>query len=442
MAIAGGAVHQEVERFMRRKQIFGLLIPLGIIAYLVYAHFAFDVSGLIDRAKPERALTLISDMFTHKVVVTKDNRGGDISVAVEGERTSTYDTPPEWARVQGDTADIDLGDGYSVQFLPDETLFHVPDYGTIRLTADRRKGIEATYPRGKAPPDWASASKTRFDARPGGRRLVATKARFEAHRRFWGWEEFFFTVNNPLYGKSTLEVVRTALSPDRIDPEISNLHFITRSFLGNETWLHRDVIVALYETILMAFLGTAMAAIAALPLAFLAARNFTPSQAGRFGLRRLFDFFRGVDGLIWTILLSRAFGPGPMTGTLAMGVRDTGTFGKLFSEALENVDNKQIEGVESTGAGPLQRYSFGVIPQILPVLISQSLYYLESNSRSATVIGAIVDAGIGILLIQAINTHKDWENVTYYVVLIILMVTLMDRVSGWLRRRLIAGTPA
>ncbi|MBY8974726.1 phosphonate ABC transporter, permease protein PhnE [Rhodobacteraceae bacterium NNCM2] len=438
----GGAVHAEVERFIRRKQIVGFLIPLGILAYLVYAHFAFDVAGLIDRAKPEKAMTLISDMVSYKIVATKDNRGGDISVAVEGERTSTFVTPPDWVTIDGDKADIDLGAGYSVKFTEDGALFDVPDFGTIGLVVDRRKGVQVTYPEGKEQPDWVSASKNRFDARPGGRRVVATKARIEAQRTFWGWEEFFFTVNNPLYGKSVVEVAGTAFSPDRLDPEISNIHFITRSFLGNETWLHWDVLVALYETILMAFLGTAMAAIAALPLAFFAARNFTPSQAGRFGLRRLFDFFRGVDGLIWTILLSRAFGPGPMTGTLAMGLTDTGTFGKLFSETLENVDNKQIEGVTSTGAGPVQRYSFGVIPQILPVLLSQSLYYLESNSRSATVIGAIVDAGIGILLIQAINTHKDWENVTYYVVLIILMVTFMDRLSGWLRRRLIAGTPA
>ena len=101
------------------------------------------------------------------------------------------------------------------------------------------------------------------------------------------------------------------------------------------------------------------------------------------------------------------------------------------------MDDKQIEGIQSTGAKPLQRYRFGVIPQIMPVLLSQILYYMESNTRSATVVGAIVGGGIGLLLTQAIITGKDWEEVTYYIGLIVLMVMLMDSLSGWLRRKLI-----
>ena len=153
----------------------------------------------------------------------------------------------------------------------------------------------------------------------------------------------------------------------------------------------------------------------------------------------MFDFLRGVDGLIWTILLSRAFGPGPLTGSLAIMLTDTGTFGKLFSEALENTDKKQIEGIQSTGANRLQRYRFGVLPQLMPVLLSQILYYLESNTRSATIIGAITGGGIGLLLTQAMITHKDWEEVTYYIILVVLMVMMMDWLSGWLRRKLIKG---
>jgi len=129
-----------------------------------------------------------------------------------------------------------------------------------------------------------------------------------------------------------------------------------------------------------------------------------------------------------------------MTGALAILITDTGSFGKLFSEALENVDQKQIEGVASTGAKPLQRYRFGVIPQIMPVLLSQVLYYLEANTRSATIIGAITGGGIGLLLTQAIITQKDWEEVSYYILLILIMVMVMDSASGWLRRRLIRSS--
>jgi phosphonate transport system permease protein len=128
-----------------------------------------------------------------------------------------------------------------------------------------------------------------------------------------------------------------------------------------------------------------------------------------------------------------------MTGALAILITDSGSFGKTFSEALENIDEKQVEGIRSTGANSLQRARFGVLPQIAPVLLAQVLYYLESNTRSATVIGAIVGGGIGLLLTQAIITQKDWEEVAYYMVLIVLMVMLMDTLSGWLRRKLIKG---
>jgi len=138
-------------------------------------------------------------------------------------------------------------------------------------------------------------------------------------------------------------------------------------------------------------------------------------------------------------VLSRAFGPGPLTGSLAILLTDTGSFGKIFSEALENVDQKQIEGVRSTGARLLHRYRFGVIPQITPVLLSQVLYFFESNTRSATIIGAITGGGIGLLLTQAMLTQKDWEEVTYYIILIILMVMAMDSVSSWVRRKFIKG---
>ncbi|MEL7345194.1 MAG: phosphonate ABC transporter, permease protein PhnE, partial [Pseudomonadota bacterium] len=223
----------------------------------------------------------------------------------------------------------------------------------------------------------------------------------------------------------------------QLDPARGNIAGAISDFWNNGMWRHKDVAWAIGETILMAFLGTMGAAIIALPLAFLAAKKFTPIMLLRAATRRLFDFVRGVDALIWTVVLARAFGPGPLTGALAILITDTGTFGKIFSEALENVDDKQIEGVASTGAKPLQRYRFGVIPQVVPVLLAQILYFLESNTRSATIIGAITGGGIGLMLTQAIQTQKDWEEVAYYIVLVILMVMFMDWFSGWLRAKLI-----
>lgn len=428
----------EIERFLRRKQLVVFAIPALAFLYLIYAAIAFDVAGLIERARLDRGAHLLWDMVGHKVVAQRDNRNGAISVAIEGEKASTFETPPDWARIDGERAELDLGKGHAAQFTPEEILYRVPGYGEIRLTVSKSRGVEARFPTSGLPA-WASVSKARVDLRPQGSRLIVTRARVEAHRYFWGWEEFFFTVNSPFYGKSWGELWSLAAAAPPIEAERSNLGVMLQEFLDNSSWVHAEVFRALLETALMAFLGTLFAALVSLPLAFLAARNFTPSQVGRFGLRRVFDFVRGVDALIWTIVLSRAFGPGPMTGALSIAVTETGTFGKLYSEAFENVDKKQIDGVASTGAGPLQRYAFGVMPQVTPVLLSQTLYFFEANLRAATVIGAIVGGGIGLLLVQAINTTKDWENVAYYVILIVLMVFLLDWLSSALRRRLIHG---
>ena len=107
-------------------------------------------------------------------------------------------------------------------------------------------------------------------------------------------------------------------------------------------WRHKDVACAIGEMIFIDFLGTMGVALLALPLAFLAAKRSTPIMFLRATTRRLFDFVRGMDVLIWTVVLARAFGPGPLTGTLAILIKDTDTFGKTFSEGLENVDQKQI----------------------------------------------------------------------------------------------------
>jgi phosphonate transport system permease protein len=156
-------------------------------------------------------------------------------------------------------------------------------------------------------------------------------------------------------------------------------------------------------------------------------------------VRRLFDVLRGIDMLIWSLIFIRAFGLGPLTGALAIALTDTGTLGKLFSEALENIEEKQVEGVRSTGASRIQTYRFGVIPQILPIFVSQGFYYLESNTRSATVIGALGAGGIGLMLVETMRTQRDWKNTAYIIILTVALVMAMDGASNALRRRLIHG---
>ena len=425
--------------FQRKRRLsFG--VPAAILVYFIYIFFTFDILGIAERAKLDNAVTLVSDSFSHKTHVVLDNRRETYSIAIEGEKKGTYPKgmKPAWVRFEGKDARVDLEDGYDVAFTGTTVRFTVPDYGVIEATPTRRK-IDITLPGDKPVPAWISASRTRLSVTTPNGRMAVTKARTVIYRYQMGWELFLFTLDSPFYGKSLGALVSLAFSGDRVVPAHSNLAAMASDIWYNKMWRHGEVAWAIFETILIAFLGTVGAAIVALPMAFLSARNFTPAAAARFSCRRLFDFLRGIDALIWTIVLARAFGPGPLTGGLAILLTDTGTFGKLFSETLENVDNKQIEAMRATGASPLQSYRFGVIPQITPVLLSQLLYYFESNIRSATIVGAIVGGGIGLLLTQAIITQKDWEEVSYYIVLIVLMVFVIDSFSGWIRRKLITG---
>ena len=420
------------DNLFRRKRLIGFGIPAVSFAYLAYIFFACDIAGLAGRANLDNAVTLASDSWSHKVHVTRDNRSGEISYAVEGERKGRYPEGqrPDW--VSGDEViTIDLGGDHIVRYLPDNrTEIDIPGFQRIEVQAEGRS-LTSNLPEDL--PDWISASNRRIGITTPEGRITLTGARTEVFNYFPGWELFWFTLNSPYHGQG----LGTILFGEQIDPTRSNIAGAISDWWNNAMWRHKDVAWAIGETILMAFLGTMGAAIIALPLAFLAARRFSPVMLLRAATRRVFDFVRGVDALIWTVVLARAFGPGPLTGALAILITDTGTFGKIFSEALENVDQKQIEGVESTGAKPLQRYRFGVIPQVVPVLLAQILYFLESNTRSATIIGAITGGGIGLMLTQAIQTQKDWEEVAYYIVLIVVMVMFMDWFSGWLRGKLI-----
>lgn len=425
--------------FARRKWV-SLAVPGFVLLYLVYIFFAFDVAGLASRARPDNAAVLLGDFWSYKTHITRNNRSGDVLASIEGERKAEYPdgTGPDWVEMGTETR-IDLQGDAEVRYLADgSALLTIPDFGVMTVALDGRK-IVATLPDGKEVPEWMNLARNRISINKGGWRFSMTPAKTETFRYQFGWELFFFTLDSPFYGKSFLELAGMAFSGDRVDPERSNIAAMAGDFWTNKMWRHSEVAWAMGETVLMAFLGTMGAGLIALPLAFFAASNFAPARTLRFGLRRLFDLFRGVDGLIWTVILSRAFGPGPLTGSLAILMTDTGTFGKTFSEALENIDDKQVEGVQSTGANAPQRMRFGVIPQVAPVILSQLLYYLESNTRSATVIGALVGGGIGLMLVQAINTQKDWEEVSYYMLLTVLTVMLMDTLSGWLRRRIIKG---
>jgi phosphonate transport system permease protein len=204
------------------------------------------------------------------------------------------------------------------------------------------------------------------------------------------------------------------------------------------SWDHVELFKSMAETVAMAFLGTLLASAVALPLGFLGARNVVPSRVFRLITRRVFDVCRGLDQLIWALAFVRAMGLGPIAGILAIFVSDTGVLAKVYAEAIENAERGQIDGIRSTGANAVVTLRLGVLPQVVPVLVSQALYQFESNSREATILGLVGAGGIGLRLSERIQINA-WDQVAYIIVLILITVAAIDYVSKRLRGWLIAG---
>jgi phosphonate transport system permease protein len=193
---------------------------------------------------------------------------------------------------------------------------------------------------------------------------------------------------------------------------------------------------ALAETVAIAFLGTLMAAVLAFPLGLLAARNVMMSRVVQFMARRSLDTVRGIDTLVWALIWINVVGLGPFAGVLAIMTPDLGTFGKLYSEAIEAADRKPVEGITAAGGARVHEVRFGLLPQVLPVMLSQVLYYFESNTRSATIIGIVGAGGIGLHLSEQIRTY-EWDKVAFLILMILVTVSAIDWLSGRLRHAVI-----
>ena len=193
---------------------------------------------------------------------------------------------------------------------------------------------------------------------------------------------------------------------------------------------------ALAETVAIAFLGTLVAATLAFPVALLAAKNVTPNSFIHFAVRRVFDVIRSIDVLIWALMWVNVVGLGPFAGALAIASSDFGSFGKLFSEAIEATDRKGAEGVAASGGSRLQQIRFGLLPEAFPLIASQVLYYFESNTRSATIIGIVGAGGVGQYLAELIRT-LELQQVAFLVIMILVTVAAIDFVSSKLRLSII-----
>lgn len=195
----------------------------------------------------------------------------------------------------------------------------------------------------------------------------------------------------------------------------------------------QTVVGATIETIQMALVGTFLALVAAFPLGFLAARNTTPHPAVYHGTRLVMNFLRTIPDLALGLLFVAAVGLGAFAGTLALCIHTTTVLGKLLSESVENIDEGVVEAIRATGAGYTQILIFAVLPQVLPDVISLTLYRLETNIRAASVLGLIGAGGIGYLMSTSFRTFQ-YQEAAAIVLVLIALVTVVDYASYRLRK--------
>lgn len=229
-------------------------------------------------------------------------------------------------------------------------------------------------------------------------------------------------------------------SPERIWTGLGRLGRVLSFMFPPYVWTSWDafseILKGLGETLSMAFLGTLLGAVIAFPLSFLGAKNINRLNFLRLSTRRGYDIIRAFETLILALIFIRAFGLGPLAGVLAIAVSEIGTFAKLFSEAIENTSKKPVEGVTASGGSKMQTVRFGVMPQVMPVILSIILYNFESNVRSGTILGIVGAGGIGFLLSDRISAYR-WDEAWSIIFLIIFMVYIIDWLSGLIRTRLI-----
>ena len=227
------------------------------------------------------------------------------------------------------------------------------------------------------------------------------------------------------------------LTPDTFLTGISRLG----KFLGS-MWPPTDgghlprILNSLAETFAMAFAGTSIAVVLSVPLGLVGAKTIVSFGPLHFLIRRFLDFFRGVPALVWALVFVSAFGLGPFAGVIALVLADIPVMSKLYAEAFENVDPKPGEGMRAAGSGHLRTIRFATLPQVLPVMASQALYFLESNFRNAAVLGIVGAGGIGFELEERIRIFA-FDQVIFIIILYMICVTALDTISGKIRARLV-----
>jgi len=217
--------------------------------------------------------------------------------------------------------------------------------------------------------------------------------------------------------------------------DAGNMAAYSRDFFPPDFRQWRLYIEETLVTLQIALWGTFLAVLCAVPLGLLCASNIAPAWVYQ-PLRRLMDAARAINEMVFAMLFVVAVGLGPFAGVLALWVHTTGSLAKLFSEAVEAIDPQPVEGIRATGASVLEEIVYGVLPQVIPHWISFTLYRLEANVRSASVVGMVGAGGIGVILWEIIRGFY-YAQTCAVMIIVVLTVTLIDVISAKIRRAMI-----
>lgn len=259
--------------------------------------------------------------------------------------------------------------------------------------------------------------------------LLQERARLERHGLLW-YAAWAAALGILAWAWQGAEIRPLDLVRDAGNIGIYGKEFFPPDFKDWPLYVHEMVV-----TLQIALWGTLLAIVAAVPMGLLSAQNIAPAWVHQ-PVRRLMDACRAINEMVFAMLFIVAVGLGPFAGVLALMVHTTGTLAKLYSEAVEAIDPQPVLGLRATGAHRLVEILYGVIPQVLPLWLSFSLYRFESNVRSASVVGMVGAGGIGVVLFEVIRGFQYAQTCAVLIILI-LTVSLIDLLSSWLRRRFI-----
>ncbi|TVY01369.1 phosphonate ABC transporter, permease protein PhnE [Cohnella terricola] len=199
----------------------------------------------------------------------------------------------------------------------------------------------------------------------------------------------------------------------------------------------QSVLYLLVQTLAIAFLGTVVGAILSVPFAFLAASNIVPKPVSWL-TRLLLIVIRTIPALVYGLMFIRVSGPGPFAGVLTVGLTSIGMLSKLYVDAIEELDTKVLESMTSIGCTTFEKIRFGIVPQLMSIFMSVTIYRFDMNMREASILGLVGAGGIGAPLIFAMNGYK-WNQVGSLLIGLVVLILIIELISNKIRAKLIKG---